>query len=62
MDSTILTGIDTTGARPFEIALRTNKDVKYDGDYNEPSTMYVFLHHDVLVHYKYGTVESAGWG
>jgi hypothetical protein len=24
--------------------------------------MYVFLHHDVLVHYKYGTVESAGWG
>ena len=32
MDSTILTGVDTTGSRPFEIALRTNKDVKYDGD------------------------------
>lgn len=44
-----LSGIDTTQVRPIELVLDVNSDNILNGDFNKNSTMYVLLHHDVLV-------------
>lgn len=61
-DRSVLSGIDTTKVRPIELVLDVNKDINYPGDFMLPSTMHILLHHDILVNYKLGGVETAGFG
>lgn len=61
-DITTLSGIDTTQVKPFELMLKVNNDLIYPGSTDVTSTMYIFLHHDVMVQYRFGQVETAGWG
>lgn len=58
-DNTVLSGLDTTRVRPIELIIDnyTNAGVQ-----QRPSTMYVTLHHDVLVSYGVNGIETVGYG
>lgn len=61
-DISVLSGLDTTKVRPIELVLDVASDTFNNGDFALPSTMYVFLHHDVLVNFKNTGTETVGYG
>ena len=58
-DHSVLSGFDTTRVRPIEMLLDAYGGV---GDQTRSSTMYVLLHHDLLVQFTSKGIETVGFG
>lgn len=61
-DDSVLTGMDTTAVRPIELQLDVINDQKYGSGFTRSSTMYILLHHDLLVMYTNQGVVTVGTG
>lgn len=55
----MLTGIDTTKFRPIELLIESAPDSVLTPT---QSTMFVFLHHDLLVRFSIDGITTAGYG
>lgn len=61
-DHSVLSGLDTTKVRPIELVLQSQSDSFNNGDFNKPSTLMMFLVHDILVSFKMGELDAVGFG
>lgn len=57
-DLTVLSGMDLNEVKPIELIL----DYNQGGDFQLSSTMYIFIHYDMLVQFSNSGIMVAGKG